>query len=57
MPPRPHAPQPAVNPDWNALLQPARTRVNAPKPPQRLPVRRPSSLDEALCRFVERNWD
>ena len=55
MPPRPHAPRPAVMPEWNALLM--GSRAPAPGPKQRVQVRRPASLDEALCRFVERNWD
>jgi len=59
MPPRTAAPRPISVPEWNALLlrsaaastQGQRRKASLPR------AQRPSTLLEAIVRFVDRNWD
>lgn len=60
MPPRPAAARPPAIPEWSALLlrpsaasATAARKLNASAPR----AQRPSTLSEALVRFVDRNWD
>lgn len=59
MPPR-TAPRPISVPEWNALLLRSSSmgsqgaRRKAVSPPR---AQRPSTLLEAIVRFVDRNWD